>query len=73
MTGKNLLALAETPANPVVCDLLGLSSGTLASITGEMDTEKLDAVQAELVLFCAAEPERYETWQDVVTAWKARR
>lgn len=58
--------------SPVIRDLLGMSSGTLASITGETDTEKLDAVQAELVLFCAAEPEQYETWQDVVAAWKAR-
>ncbi len=56
-----------------VRELLLISSGTLATLTGENNYEKLDEIQAALIAFylrTKANTE-YETWMDVWTTFSA--
>ena len=49
-------------------DILGLSSGTLATLTGVTDREELDKIQNDLFLF--AQGKDYRNWQDAWTAYR---
>jgi hypothetical protein len=44
-----------------------LSSGTLATLTGERRYAALEVIQQEFVEFCEENANRYEHWQ---AAWK---
>ncbi len=41
----------------------GLSSGTLASLTGLNRYDEVDPIRAEFIEFCEENQIRYETWQ----------
>lgn len=48
----------------------GLSSGTIATLTGARLYSEIDAIQAALVAFALASSERWETWVDCWEAFK---
>lgn len=62
---------------PALQDVLALSSGTLATLTGETRYSRLDAIHAALIDYCISALHRGEikpnaTWNDVWARFKKK-
>ena len=55
--------------SPILGDIIGLSSGTLASLSGFRDYETLDMIQLDLVTMYQLAPHLFQTWMDVWRTW----
>lgn len=60
--------MAHTALDRVVRDALGLSSGTLATLTGQTRYTVLENIQAAFVAFCQEQAGEFSCWQ---AAWQA--
>jgi hypothetical protein len=72
MAGPDL-PMDPRPESGLLSDIGSLSSGQLASLTGERDYTKLDTIHADLVAFYLLSHSRaWKTWVDVWNAFQRR-
>ena len=57
----------------VLMDCLGLSSGTMATLTGKRKYTDLEKAQAKFVAFVKRSPKTYDNWQEAWNGYVARR
>lgn len=66
--------MASSPLVPLIEQVRGLASGTLASLTGFSKYVLVDAIRADFIAFAEGEGSSFRTWQPCwVAFWKSYR